>query len=63
MLFMVIAPVHTQTNPLWHTQKVKNYLPHMTWPEVEDEKSGARAKTNSHLRIFFPSFGVRRQGG
>jgi creatinine amidohydrolase len=29
-------PDHAQTNPLWHTQKVKNYLPHMTWPEVED---------------------------
>jgi creatinine amidohydrolase len=26
------APV----NPLWHEQKVKNYLPHMTWPEVRD---------------------------
>lgn len=24
------------TNPLWHEQKVKNYLPHMTWPEVGD---------------------------
>lgn len=24
------------TNPLWHEQKVKNYLPHMTWPEVQD---------------------------
>lgn len=24
------------TNPLWHHQKVKNYLPDMTWPEVED---------------------------
>ncbi len=23
-------------NPLWHEQKVKNFLPHMTWPEVED---------------------------
>lgn len=23
-------------NPLWHEQKVKNYLPHMTWPEVAD---------------------------
>jgi creatinine amidohydrolase len=22
------------TNPLWHEQKVRNYLPHMTWPEV-----------------------------
>jgi len=25
-----------QTNPLWHEQKTKNYLPHMTWPEVQD---------------------------
>jgi creatinine amidohydrolase len=25
-----------QTNPLWSEQKVKNYLPHMTWPEVRD---------------------------
>jgi creatinine amidohydrolase len=25
-----------QTNPLWHEEKVKNYLPHMTWPEVRD---------------------------
>ena len=24
-----------QTNPLWTQQKVKNYLPHMTSPEVE----------------------------
>jgi creatinine amidohydrolase len=24
------------TNPLWHEQKIKNYLPHMTWPEVQD---------------------------
>ena len=24
-----------QTNPLWTQQKVKNYLPHMTVPEVE----------------------------
>jgi creatinine amidohydrolase len=25
-----------QTNPLWQEQKIKNYLPHMTRPEVED---------------------------
>lgn len=25
-----------QTNPLWSEQKVKNFLPHMTWPEVRD---------------------------
>ncbi len=24
------------TNPLWHEEKVRNYLPHMSWPEVED---------------------------
>ena len=24
-----------QTNPLWHGEKVKNYLPDMTYPEVE----------------------------
>ena len=30
------AILHAQTNPLWHEEKVKNYLPHMTWPEVQD---------------------------
>jgi len=30
------AQAPTPTNPLWHEQKVKNYLPHMTWPEVRD---------------------------
>src|SRR5262245_51487674 len=29
------ASLIAQTNPLWHEQKVKNYLPHMTRPEVE----------------------------
>jgi len=24
------------TNPLWHEQKITNYLPHMTWPEVQE---------------------------
>lgn len=28
--------VQAQTNPLWTQEKVKNYLPHMTVPEVED---------------------------
>ncbi len=41
LLALVLAPLfsspaHAQSNPLWHTQKVKNYLPHLTWPEVED---------------------------
>jgi creatinine amidohydrolase len=27
--------VQAQTNPVWHQQKIKNYLPHMTRPEVE----------------------------
>jgi creatinine amidohydrolase len=30
------SALHAQTNPLWHEQKIKNYLPHMTWPEVQD---------------------------
>jgi creatinine amidohydrolase len=33
---LVAAPAEAQTNPLWHEQKVRNYLPHMTWPEVRD---------------------------
>ena len=28
--------LRAQTNPLWHEEKIKNYLPHMTWPEVQD---------------------------
>ena len=24
------------TNPLWREQKITNYLPHMTWPEVQE---------------------------
>src|SRR6266478_9979021 len=31
-----VAVLSAQTNPLWHEQKVKNYLPDMTWPEVQD---------------------------
>jgi creatinine amidohydrolase len=30
------AAAAAQTNPLWHEAKIKNYLPHMTWPEVRD---------------------------
>jgi creatinine amidohydrolase len=32
---LVATPLLAQTNPLWTQQKVKNYLPHMTSPEVE----------------------------
>ena len=28
--------MQAQTNPLWHEEKVKNYLPHMTSTEVRD---------------------------
>ena len=31
--------IQAQTNPLWHEQKIKNYLPHMTWPEVRESCS------------------------
>ena len=30
------STVAAQTNPLWHEQKIKNFLPHMTSPEVRD---------------------------
>src|SRR5581483_5268166 len=33
--FLAVAAM-AQTNPLWHEQKIKNYLPHMTWPEVQE---------------------------
>ncbi len=31
-----VADQEPATNPLWHAPKVKNYLPDMTWPEVQD---------------------------
>ena len=32
-----LPSIHAQdTNPLWHEQKIRNYLPDMTWPEVQD---------------------------
>ncbi len=30
------AQVSASANPLWHEEKTRNYLPHMTWPEVRD---------------------------
>ncbi len=35
-MMLVASLAVAQTNPLWSEQKVKNYLPHMTRPEVED---------------------------
>ena len=36
-VMLVPATVAAQaTNPLWHEDKIKNYLPHMTWPEVQE---------------------------
>jgi creatinine amidohydrolase len=37
MLASVLPSIASaQTNPLWHEEKTKNYLPHMSWPEVRD---------------------------
>lgn len=37
MLLMLPGTLAAQpANPLWHEPKVKNYLPHMTWPEVQE---------------------------
>lgn len=33
---MVASSIDAQTNPIWTEAKIKNYLPHMTRPEVED---------------------------
>lgn len=33
--FLLPSQLFAQTNPLWTQQKVRNYLPHMTSPEVE----------------------------
>jgi creatinine amidohydrolase len=33
---VLTSPLFAQTNPLWHEEKVRNFLPHMTWPEVQD---------------------------
>jgi creatinine amidohydrolase len=40
LAMLVPAALAAQTaapaNPLWHEEKTRNYLPHMTWVEVED---------------------------
>jgi creatinine amidohydrolase len=42
LAILLLIPVHAvaqtpaPTNPLWHEPKIKNYLPHMSWPEVQD---------------------------
>jgi creatinine amidohydrolase len=36
LLPRAVAAQDAPANPLWHEQKTRNYLPHMTWPEVRD---------------------------
>jgi creatinine amidohydrolase len=39
LLAILIVPAVSraqEANPLWQEAKVKNYLPHMSWPEVQD---------------------------
>jgi creatinine amidohydrolase len=39
LIFVMFLPARAAAqpaNPLWHEQKTRNYLPHMTWPEVQD---------------------------
>ena len=45
LLAFSVAPLSASaqaTNPLWHEEKIANYLPHMTWPEVQ----ALRARTD-----------------
>jgi len=59
-LLFSVAFLSAQTNPLWTSEKVKNYLPHMTVPEVRSflERSdmviipvGALEQHGDHLPI------------
>lgn len=34
--FLPLSASAQATNPLWHEAKITNYLPHMTWPEVQE---------------------------
>ena len=39
--FLPVLPVSARAqtppaSPLWHEEKIRNYLPHMTWPEVRE---------------------------
>lgn len=36
IIILTFNELHSQSNPLWSQEKVKNYLLHMTVPEVED---------------------------
>lgn len=36
IFFVAFLPGADDTNPLWHEQKIKNFLPHMTSPEVKE---------------------------
>ncbi len=60
LLFLTQMKGIAQVNPLWSQEKVKNYLPHMTVPEVESflERSdmviiplGALEQHGRHLPI------------
>ena len=35
-LLFIATVLQAQTNPLWREDKIKNYLPHMSWPEVQE---------------------------
>jgi creatinine amidohydrolase len=36
LAFVPATAAAQATNPLWREDKIRNYLPHMTWPEVQD---------------------------
>lgn len=60
LLYIPSVSLFAQTNPLWSQEKVKNFLPHMTVPEVREflEKSdlviipvGAMEQHGNHLPL------------
>ena len=55
ILLCLASFASAQSNPLWHEEKVKNYLPHMTWPEVQD------LLTRSDM-VIFPVASIEQHG-
>jgi creatinine amidohydrolase len=66
-LSIVASEQEANVNPLFTEKKVKNYLPHMTWPEVEDALKrtdvviipvGSIEQHGKHLPLGTDSYGA-----
>jgi len=66
-LSLAASAQETNLNPLFTEKKVKNYLPHMTWPEVEEALKrtdvviipvGSIEQHAKHLPLGMDSYGA-----